>query len=561
MNARPDSSTRVLIVGWDGGTWSLLQPFADLGIMPNLAAMMAQGSYGELQSSLPPLTSAAWVSFLTGKNPGKHGCLLFTQLDSGQNSPPLITNSSHIDSQTLWEVLSAAGKRIISVNVPLTFPPRPINGIVITGMMTPSKELTFTYPSDLPEKYPFLQDYVIDLGTFTAQGGMGVDRQVSASPQDYLDDVLTMSEKRLTGSLELMSQESWQVFMVVFTGVDRLCHFFWKELAELAAGAPASEVRFGERLLRYFRWLDEALRRLANQSGDPSYILVMSDHGFGPAATRVLYLNSWLHQAGLLSLHASAGQVMSSGYWLMRLKRSLLGSKLLRSIATLLPAGAKSNLRRHSARQQRELVDWEHTKAYTVPMASYVAGIKVQDALSSEQREAVVGRLIDQLPIIVDPETNRPIFRQVARREEVYAGHHLAEFPDVIVVADERYNIVDGILGTGYVALQVFALRTGDHRDEGLVLLYGDDIVQGALASTWNLTDVTATILYLLETPLPADLDGCPIVEALAPDVIKQRPIEYQDAEFQTQQRRSVQMSPEEEEAILSNLRALGYIG
>ena len=66
-------TSRILVIGLDGGTWDLLMPLAKQGFLPILHELVVGGSYGELESTIPPITGSAWVSFATGKNPGKTG--------------------------------------------------------------------------------------------------------------------------------------------------------------------------------------------------------------------------------------------------------------------------------------------------------------------------------------------------------------------------------------------------------------------------------------------------------------------------------------------------------
>src|SRR5262245_39683574 len=139
---------RVLLIGLDGATFDVLDPLMAEGRMPHLAALIAGGTRGILQSTKPPITPAAWTTFMTGKGPGRHGVIDFLRYDhtTGKLS---FNNYIEIHGRTIWELLSDRGYRVGSINLPMTYPPREVNGFMISGFATPSIDLDFTYPRDL----------------------------------------------------------------------------------------------------------------------------------------------------------------------------------------------------------------------------------------------------------------------------------------------------------------------------------------------------------------------------------------------------------------------------
>lgn len=556
----PASGARVFALGLDGGTFNLLRPLIARGVMPHLGRMLARSSHGPLASTVPPLTSPAWASFATGKNPGKHGLLLFTQPDADPDAPPRLASAAQIDSRTLWEIAGDAGRRSITVNVPLTYPPRPVHGITITGMMTPRAAPTFTHPPDLPDRLPALQDYIIDVDLSDSSADLGQNQRFAEAPGAYLERVDRMRAARTAVALDLIQSEPWDLFTLVYTGTDRLSHFFWKELTALANGVAPDEVHFGARLLAYFRDLDADLGRLLESLDEDSYALVLSDHGFGPAAERAFYLNSWLQEAGLLQAARGETQWTNPSFWSVRLKRWPVIGPLVRAAARWLPAGLNARVRKEIVRGQDALFDRERSDAWTVPMASYVGGVRLRDDLPDGRRAAIVDRLLETLPEVVDPETGERVVRRACRRESLYHGPHAEEFPDVVVVADERYEIVSILLDRGFTAPKVLALRSGDHRDDGIFALTGPGVRTGQLQERWTLPDVTATLLHLLGVPLPDDLDGQVIAEALTSAFLAEHPVAHAPAKPYAPQQAELDLSEEDEEALLGRLKDLGYI-
>lgn len=133
---------RVLVIGIDGATFDLIGPWAAGGQLPYLAQLMVEGVHGPLESTLPPVTSPAWPSFATGKNPGKHSVFDFIRPLGGQFD---LVNATSIKARTLWQILSDAGRRVGVVNVPVTYPPAPLNGFIVSGLPSP-KTAEITYP-------------------------------------------------------------------------------------------------------------------------------------------------------------------------------------------------------------------------------------------------------------------------------------------------------------------------------------------------------------------------------------------------------------------------------
>src|SRR5439155_2055035 len=127
------SMAKVCIIGWDGATFDLIGPWLDQGLLPNLARLRDQGSHGRLQSTLPPWSFQAWSSFLTGKNPGQHGIYDFFRTPPGTYDLEFVNAEHRRGGATFWDVLSSARRRVVSIAIPGTFPPDPVNGAMISG--------------------------------------------------------------------------------------------------------------------------------------------------------------------------------------------------------------------------------------------------------------------------------------------------------------------------------------------------------------------------------------------------------------------------------------------
>src|SRR5215831_14739608 len=143
-------SKRVLFIGLDGSTFDVLDPLVNKGLMPSLKRFTEEGVRGPLETTIPPITPTAWVSWMTGKNPGKHGVFEFLLRRAGSGDLPDVPVSSHSrDGVPFWDVLGQMGKRAIVTNVPCTYPPSMVNGLMVSDFLTPRGRRDFTYPDSL----------------------------------------------------------------------------------------------------------------------------------------------------------------------------------------------------------------------------------------------------------------------------------------------------------------------------------------------------------------------------------------------------------------------------
>jgi predicted AlkP superfamily phosphohydrolase/phosphomutase len=443
----------------------------------------------------------------------------------------------------------------------MTWPAQPVNGIVVTGMMTPP-QAAFTYPEDLAERYPALNDYVIDVNTEGRQHSVNIDDLFIAAPGAYIDQIDEMRKHRTGVALEMLRGEPWQLFTLVYTGLDRLCHMMWQDLHALATGSDETPVRFADKLAGYVRNLDQDLGTIFDAVDEHTHIVMMSDHGFGPRAGKRFYLNAWLRQAGLLEVR-DEGKIQSRpGYWLMRLKDGRFSAGIARRLARALPTRLRGRLRKQVNASQNALIDWEKTRAQTVTMAGSVAGIQLAQDLDDSEREAIMDRLQKELRAVVDPQTGARVVQNVVCREELYTGRHVGEFPDLILFADEQYEVIDTLIDHGTVAptilsAMILSARTGDHRPDGMVVLHGPHIQPGRLEERWCIPDASASILYLLGVPLPEDLDGRVVGEAIEAAYLDRNPVQYAPTGQRVERRGTVDT---DQEAVMARLRGLGYI-
>jgi predicted AlkP superfamily phosphohydrolase/phosphomutase len=527
------SSNNVLIIGLDGGTFDFLDPLIERGVMPRLGRIREEGCSGVLESSIPPFTIAAWPSFYTGLNPGKHGVISFHQRQIGGIHPERtgeLVNGTHVRGERLWEALGAAGKKVGVINVPMTYPPTPINGFLISGMLTPPEASVYTYPAELANE---LSDYQIELSGLHHKDAFFRSTDLERS-KETVEAIQRMAKQRTVTSLRLMREREWDFFMVVFTGTDRLCHLFWDYLGETDNGKKL-DPEIQAALMTCYEQLDQHIGALIDQAGDQTTVLMMSDHGFGPGPKRIVFVNRWLEDFGLLQRNPTSGQRRS----LKRLFELLRNSRAVRrGLRRLLPASGREKIRRATRENVAATIDWGRTRASFSLVYFNVVGIEINligarpDGIVSPdgEYEALRQQIMEAASDLVDPATGDRIVKQVYRREDIYCGPLTEAMPDIMIVFNPLYGASPSLLGQKIVQPVPPLGRKGDHRFNGIFFAWGPNIRTGRLSRPAQITDVMPTTLYLMEQPLPDNLDGQVIEEALAPDFLETHPITYRPA-------------------------------
>jgi len=539
-----NENTRILVIGLDGGTWTVLQPLIDEGRMPNLAKLVKTGTSGFLESTLPPLTPPAWASFQTGVHPAKHGIYDFTQYRPGSYMPVFVSSVS-LDKKTIWRILGEAGRKVILIGVPLTYPPQEVNGIVVSGLLTPSLKSNFTYPPQLKrDLFENIGEYrfAVSQDTFFSKG---LDRFVS--------ELIDCENKRVEAAEYMLQEHEWDVAMLQFQSIDNLQHALWPLLD------PASEMYSPEKwqvISSFFQAIDRGIGKIQALAGDNTNVILMSDHGFGPLK-RIVFLNRWLEARGFLSVKGSvyAKSVLHATELLnmidvFKLRRLFLNYEKRESLLSLVT--------------QETAIDWSRTYC-SMLSGSQVANIYIN--LLGRDSEGVVdpmesGRVREdlkaQLENFKDPETGQPIVKRVYYREDISSGD-LASAPDLLVEPQDGYLFTRGLGSSSIFETPQFGRNeVGCHRTEGVFVLYGPDFRASGAGWKVHIVDVPATILALMGIGVPPHFDGAPIEFALQLDILRH---ELQSADETVQETRDEVVYSEEDEQILAQrLRDLGYL-
>ncbi|MBW2454367.1 MAG: alkaline phosphatase family protein [Deltaproteobacteria bacterium] len=282
---------RLVVIGLDCAPPALaFDQFA--GEMPHLQGLMARGVWGPLESVIPPITIPAWACAVTGCDPGQLGIYGFHQRHDHSYDGTGLVDSTDLRQDTVWDVLSQAGEPVIVVGVPPSYPPRRVNGCLVSCFLTPSTAHPHTYPAKLGDEIAaVVGDYAFDVTDFR-----------SADRSRLLAEIRAMTQQHFALLRHLLASRPWTFAMMVEIGLDRMHHAFWSCFDE-AHHRHQADGPHQHALRDYYRLIDDELGTVLAELDDDTAVMVISDHG----AKRLqggIAINEWLMQQGYLTLTA-----------------------------------------------------------------------------------------------------------------------------------------------------------------------------------------------------------------------------------------------------------------
>lgn len=556
---------RILVVGLDGATFDLINLWVAQGLLPTFQRLLAEGAHGPLRTITPPLTGPAWVSFFTGKEPGTHGIYDFViRSETSYNGRPIST--AERAGESLWSILSRAGKRVGVFMVPVTYPPEPVNGFMVSGMLTPSAATDYSYPRELARD---LQEAVPDMTVApeSVMHPLGREKELLAG-LDKLSDMM------MAATNYLMSRyDDWDFFMTVFKEPDVAMHWLWRFMDPDHPWYTAGDGDLANGLQQVYQRMDQCLADLVTQVGPETLLLIMSDHGAGPLES-YFYVNDWLIDQGFMQLKSNVGTWGKRGLY----KAGLTPVSLYRLLMRVRRGGtAVAQTMRHRRSIAISLlkraflsfdnVDWAATKAYS--LGNYgqiylnVRGREPQGIIRpGEEYEQVMQEIITRLGNLVDPRSGDPIPGRAYRSTELYQGKRLDQAPDIVFMPDDL-----NVNGFGLYQfpskswLEPTFDRSGGHRMDGILMAYGPQVKKGETIEKARIIDLAPTILAALQVPIPNDMEGRVLTELFAEPFWDGREIQYASAANEDGDGDAFAYSAAEEEEVRERLRSLGYMG
>jgi predicted AlkP superfamily phosphohydrolase/phosphomutase len=455
---------KLLIIGLDCADPGLVFGWKDE--LPNLNKLIEGGAYGPLLSTHPPITVPAWAVMMSGKDPGQLGYYGFRNRKDYSYDAYGIANGNAVKADRAWDKLSRAGKKVVLLGVPQTYPPKPVNGCVVSGFLAPDTKSNYTYPIALKDEIEeAAPGYVLDVEDFRT-----VDKEA------LLGRIYDKTEKHFKLAKYLITQKPWDFFMLVEMGVDRIHHGFWsfmdKEHPKYVSGN-----QFENSIKEYYKYCDQEIGELLALVPEDTVVMVLSDHGARKMEGGICF-NEWLIKEGYLAL---------------------------------------KNYPNEPTRFADTEIDWSSTAAwgeggYYGRLFLNVKGREPEGTIEPGDYEKVRSEMIDKLEAIEDPD-GRNIGTKAYRPQELYKEVN-GVAPDLIVYFGDLGWRSVGSVGMG--SIHTFENDTGsdeaNHDWNGVFILNDTGCSLGNVETGYKegmeIYDIAPTVLNLFGMKFEEDIVG-----------------------------------------------------
>ncbi len=517
--------------------------------LPNLKKLILAGSAGQLQSTMPCTTPAAWSTVYTGKNPGRHGIFDFRKSYHQDPQRTLISQNS-INGAKIWQILNNHNKKTILLNLPMTYPPEPVDGLMVSGMMTPSEGSAFTYPPEFKDELlSVIPDYSINID---------IPRYDTTYKEDclkFLDELRKSFEKRKELLRYLITNKEWDFLFAVFILPDRIQHLLWKYLEpDDDSFRKTSDGRIiYDRIIELYQLQDEMLGEIDSLSGKDDYLFVISDHGFG-GTKAYINVNKLLEDWGYLRLKKRT--VFNRAFFkLWDFGDSRIGKIIVPKLVQRFIRRAIRKTRGSYKTDVEKHIEFTQTKAFFASIPSQGIYVTAEGADYEITRNELKEKLLE----LKDEKTGKKIIDQVYFREELYSGPFVKYAPDIIFAADNYAYLGRQHIGSDQAITHCADKPIGFHRPNGIFVSKGSDIRVNTCFDGLSLQDITPTILYSMGLPIPQDMDGKAFTQIFLSERTKESPVVTEsDADRSTHTAKVY--SSEDTREIKRRLKSLGYI-
>jgi predicted AlkP superfamily phosphohydrolase/phosphomutase len=512
--------TRTFVVGLDGASWRLLEPWIEAGKLPNLAALRDNGTWAGTRSTLPPVTFPNWKSYSAGKNPGGYGVFWFEHVDLAAGEIA-VAQGGDFETPELWDYLNEDGQRTGVINMPTMYPPREIDGPIVCGGPDATEgeyrsiEGGYTSPPDLERDLEERFDYRVH-----------PDPLISSNEERgaEVEAILDLLDTHFETALALFEEQDLEFAHLTLFYLNVLQHFFWNDEPTERAWKLVDD------------WLGE-LRALEDVN-----VVLMSDHGSAPTTTE-FYVNEWLAENGYQSRTRTVEDVLRP-LGLDRENALQVAKRLgiVDTLAAIVPERIQQLVPQSDGlKRGRKLdaIDLDRTRA----VASGQGPIYVNPAFDVE---SVKEELMADLRTVEDEDG--PIFTAVHDGRELYSGPHVEAAPDIVIDQRPGVHVNDGIGGGDIMSgPDRWAAENTPH---GIFVANGPDFATRGELDRISILDIAPTILVAHGLDVPTDMDGevLPILRG-DPDWSDREPITLGD-----------RAESEGQETVENRLKQLGYM-
>ncbi len=455
---------KLIVLGLDGAHFELIDRWIKKKELPNIENIYKNGIAGDLRSCLPPVTSPNWKCYSTGKNPAKLGIFWWENIDL-KNKKVFFPKDRINKEKEIWDYLGKKGFKVCIIGTPLTYPPKKVNGIMISGGLDCLKK-GYTYPLRLEEELKKKFNYKTH----------PKNKQVT-DKKNYINEVYEIIKSRFDVALYLLDKDDFDFMQITTFYINVLQHFFWDR--EIVKDA--------------WKIIDEYVGKFLKIK-DINMIL-MSDHGSNKINFN-FNINTWLEKQNYLIL-SSEYKIASSVSKIGINKNNLLKILNYLQIDTILknkiPQSIKNKIPKNKNVFEKEsktkMIDWQNSAA----VASGQGPLYIIDKSKKEE-------ILTKISNLKDPNGNK-IVNNVYRKEEIYNGNYLSEAPDLILDQSRNIHISGGI---GHKEIfEKPKIWNAENKSTGIFLAFGPIFNNNLDYQQLSILDLAPTILHIFDIEKP----------------------------------------------------------
>jgi len=464
---------------------------------------------------------------LTGMNPGNLGVFSFINFDGS------LATMRAIQYPKIWNILDKHNRSSCIVNVPATFPPEKVNGVMISGF-APSEKSNYTYPKHLKEDIKGFRNDRIE----EELRKLRKKKRYKKSRKKFFDLMIEQTERRYDVFKKLNQEKDYVFSMFWIRATDIIQHYYWE---------------YKESLLQFYIKVDDILSDILSNFPERN-LFVVSDHGFESRPERFFFANTWLRKQGYLKQMGGPliGHIVNFGQFFAY---NYLDRKLLDKILVLWESikNKSSSNQKYAISKMDNIpgIDKKNSKAYL----STAFGIRVNNGYTYE---AIREEIIEKLKKLKD-ENGDSVIRGIWKKEEVFTGKYMKEIPDIVFLTSEKYVPFPALTKNlfGKVKRSGYWWQSGEHfrARDGILMACGPAIRKNNDLINANIEDIFPTILHLLGFEIPRYVDGKVLTK------ISVRPHKPVFKEYEYVSEEIVKLERKDEEEIKDRLRELGYFG
>jgi len=467
-----------LVLGLDGGDWDRIDPWLRQGLLPNIRAIREEGIYSVSNSVLPPVTCPNWKCYASSKSPGTHDVYWWDLFDR-ETTSVTIPDSTSFTEPELWDYLNDEGLTTDVINLPMSFPPRSVDGHMIAG--GPQAQNTdYTVPREFQSELEAEFDYRVRPA-----------KVINGEARSGIEKALSLLETRCEVTQHLIETHDPDFIHLTLFYLNNIQHFH-------GSGVPTRQA---------WQLIDDWVGTFRESA---ETLFLMSDHGCADIDTE-FHINSWLNERGYLTTGSSyVGYLNRLGVTQEKAATILGALNLERVVKNLAPAAIVDRVptEEGATRQSKfESVNLAASNAIASGQGVVYVLEPPDSRAYTETRQAITAELSQ----LRTPE-GVPVAPKIHRGEELYPNGTPRYRPDIVFEQGPGIHTSDAV-GADSV-FETPRRWEAENRRDGLFAAVGPNVGSvGRLAPT-SILDIAPTVLYAMGLDVPTSFEGTPITEA-----------------------------------------------